>query len=317
MDDQESLLEGYRVLDLTDEKGCLCGKILGDFGADVIKIEKPEGDPSRHKGPFYKDISDPEKSLFWFAANTSKRGITLNIETPDGRRIFKELVKTADFVIESFTPGDMDVLGLGYSELERIKPDIILTSITPFGQTGPYAKYQATDLVGVAMGGLARILGDLGRPPVRMSCEPQAYFQAGVHGATGSMVAHYYREITGEGQHVDVSMQEAVQLSTMNTIEAYDLMKVNIIGMGQFLISPRPEPLGPLFLRFVVPCKDGHVVLYFFGAAAVGIHSSTALVRWANEEGMALELKDYDFTRWDGATMTQKEFDGLIKDIGK
>jgi crotonobetainyl-CoA:carnitine CoA-transferase CaiB-like acyl-CoA transferase len=317
MDDQDSLLGGCRVLDLTDEKGCLCGKILGDFGADVIKIEKPEGDPSRNRGPFYKDISDTEKSLFWFATNTSKRGITLNIEDPDGRRIFKKLVKTADFVIESFDPGYMDALGLGYSELERIKPDIIMTSITPFGQTGPYSKYQATDLVGVAMGGLARILGDLGRPPVRMSCDPQAYFQAGVHGATGLMVAHYHREITGEGQHVDVSMQEAVQLSTMNTIEAYDLMKVNIIGMGQFLISPRPEPLGPLFLRFVVPCKDGHVVLYFIGGMAVGIHSSTALIHWANEEGMALELKDYDFNQWDGSTVTQQDYDGLIKVIGE
>ncbi|MCP4683980.1 MAG: CoA transferase, partial [bacterium] len=184
---------GFRVLDLTDEKGHLCGKILGDFGADVIKIERPGGDPARNRGPFYKDIADPEKSLLWFAFNTSKKGITLDIASNDGQDIFKRLVKTADLVIESFEPGYLDRLGLGYADLEKIKPDIILTSITPFGQTGPHAHYKATDLVGVATGGLARILGDLGRAPVRMSCEPQAYCQAGVHGAVGSMVAIYHR----------------------------------------------------------------------------------------------------------------------------
>lgn len=318
MTEQESFLGGFRVLDLTDEKGHLCGKILGDFGADVIKVERPGGDSARNRGPFYKDIADPEKSLLWFAFNTSKKGITLDIESHDGQEIFKRLVKTADLVIESFEPGYLERLGLGYADLEKIKPDIILTSITPFGQTGPYAHYKATDLVGVAMGGLARILGDLGRAPVRMSCEPQAYCQAGVHGAVGSMVAIYHRALNGEGQHVDVSMQEAVELSLMNAVEVFDLMKVNLIGMGQFLISPRPEPLGMLFLRFVLPCKDGHVVLYFIGGMKVGIDSSTELIRWANEEGMALELKDYDFNQWDGSTMLQEDYDrwiALIQDF--
>lgn len=312
MNQSEGLLSGYRILDLTDEKGHLCGKVLGDFGADVIKIERPGGDPARNRGPFYKDVADPEKSLHWFAFNTSKRGITLDIESHDGREIFKRLVETADLLIESFEPGHMDRLRLGYADLQKIKPDVILTSITPFGQTGPHAHYKATDLVAVAMGGLARILGDLGRAPVRMSCEPQAYCQAGVHAAVGSMVALYHRALTGQGQHVDVSMQEAVELTLMNAIEVFDLMKVNLIGMGQFLISPRPQPLGPLFLRFVVPCKDGHVVLYFTGGMRVGIHSSNELVRWANEEGMALELKDYDFHQWDGSTMLQEDYDRYI-----
>ncbi|MBL7120103.1 MAG: CoA transferase [Dehalococcoidia bacterium] len=313
--EHRGLLSGYRVLDLTDEKGHLCGKILGDFGADVIKIEKPGGDPSRNIGPFYKDDPDPGKSLFWFASNTSKRGVTLNIEEPDGQEVLKRLVKTAGFVVESFEPGYMDNLGLGYSELEKIKPDIIVTSITPFGQTGPYSHYQATDLVGVAMGGLVRILGELGRPPVRMSCDPQAYFQASVHAATGSMVAHYHRVLTGEGQHVDVSMQQAVALSTMTTAEVYDLMKVNIVGTGQFFINPRPEPYGLLFLRFIFPCKDGHVVIYYAGGAGGLIQSSQALLDWANEEGMALELKGYDFRQWDGSTIAQDELDQQYKAI--
>jgi benzylsuccinate CoA-transferase BbsE subunit len=130
------MLSCYRLLDLTDEKGFFCGKAMGDLGADVIKIEKPGGDPSRSRGPFYRDIPDPEKSLYWFAFNANKRGITLDIETADGREIFKELVKKADVVIESFAPGYMDKLGLGYSVLSQVNPGIIMTSISGFGQEG-------------------------------------------------------------------------------------------------------------------------------------------------------------------------------------
>ena len=140
------MLEGYRALDLTDEKGFLCGKVLAELGVDVIKVEKPGGDPSRKVGPFWHDEKEPEKSLYWFAYNSSKRGITLNFETEEGKSLFRDLVKSADFVIESFAPGELDELGCGYSELCRIKKDIILTSITPFGQSGPYSKYRATDL---------------------------------------------------------------------------------------------------------------------------------------------------------------------------
>ena len=125
----EGMLTPYRVLDLTDEKGLLCGKMLGDMGADVIKIERPGGDPARSIGPFYHNEAHPEKSLFWFAMNTSKRGITLDIETADGKEIFKRLVKTADFVIESFPVGYLDKLGLGYKDLEKINPGIILVSL--------------------------------------------------------------------------------------------------------------------------------------------------------------------------------------------
>src|ERR1035437_9027894 len=124
-DNGTTMLGPYRVLDLTDEKGLLCGKILGDLGADVIKIERPGGDSARKLGPFYHDDPDPEKSLFWFALNTSKRGITLNLETADGREIFKKLIKSADFVIESFAPGYLDKLGLGYADLEKINPGVI------------------------------------------------------------------------------------------------------------------------------------------------------------------------------------------------
>ena len=141
------MLSCYRVLDLSNEKGFLCGRALGDFGADVIKIERPGGEPGRNIGPFYHDEVDPEKSLYWFAVNAGKRGITLDIETADGREILKELLKKADFLIESFRPGYMDSIGLGYDELSRLNSGLVMTSITPFGQTGPWADYQADDIV--------------------------------------------------------------------------------------------------------------------------------------------------------------------------
>src|SRR5512136_2379308 len=114
------MLEGYRALDLTDEKGFLCGKILAELGVDVIKVERPGGDAARKIGPFWHDQADPEKSLYWFAYNSSKRGITLDLEAEEGKRIFRDLVQTADFLLESFAPGDLDAIGFGYPELVKI-----------------------------------------------------------------------------------------------------------------------------------------------------------------------------------------------------
>jgi benzylsuccinate CoA-transferase BbsE subunit len=146
-------MDAYRVLDLTDDKGHFCAKILGDLGADVLKIERPGGDPARRIGPFYKDDPDPEKNLHWFAYNLNKRGITLDIEKEEGRALFKRLVQKADFVIESFPVGYLERLGLGYETLSALRTRLIMTSITPFGQTGPYKDYQGSDLIGMAMGG--------------------------------------------------------------------------------------------------------------------------------------------------------------------
>jgi len=305
----EALLGGYRVLDITNERGLLCGKILGDLGADVIKIEPPGGDQARNIAPFYKDIIHPEKSLYWFALNTSKRGITLNIETSDGREIFKRLVKTADFLIESFEPGYMDGLGLGYSVLEKINPRIIMTSITPFGSTGPYARYKASDITLGAMGGLTYLSGETDKAPCRISL-PQSYLVGGLHGAMGSMIAHYYRESCGEGQHVDVSMQQAIIYFTMNATEMWNLMKVNTQRSGLLSMVERPEPLGQLRTRWYWRCKDGYIMFFLAGGASKGyVDSSTALVELMDDEGMAGELKDYDWTNFDTYQISQEELD--------
>ena len=299
----EGILTGYRVLDVTDEKGLLCGKVLGDLGADVLKIEPPGGSAARDIGPFYKDIPDREKSLFWFFTNTSKRGITLNLETADGREIFKRLVKTAHFVIESFEPGCMAGLGLGYEDLEKINPGLVMTSITPFGQKGPYAHYKAADITLSGMGGHMRLYGERDRAPLRIG-QPQAFFLGSLHGALGSMVAHYHRELTGEGQHVDVSCQQAVVLSLMNAVEVWDVNKVNYRGGGAFSVITRSGPLGVLYHRRIWPCKDGHVCFIVGGGAALGIRISTeGVTRWASEEGFAQEIKDLDWAEYDYSTM--------------
>lgn len=312
-----SFLDSYRVIDLTDEKGHLCGKLLGDLGADVIKIEPPGGDPARSNGPFYHDIPDSEKSLYWFFANLNKRGITLDIECPDGMELFKRLAVTADFVIESFKPGYMDSLGLGYEELERIKPNIIMTSITPFGQTGPYAHYKTTDLVGISMGGMVHLYGEQDRPPNRISA-PQFYFLGSIHGAIGSMMALYHREFSGEGQYVDVSCQQATVLTLMIAVEIWDIHKVNYRGMGPGMFWPRPTPPGPLFNRRIWPCKDGHVLAMVAGGAQAGMVKSTqALVAMANREGYALELEDFEWQKVDASTVPQAEVSNREQLIGE
>ena len=139
---------------------------------DVIKIERPGGDPGRRMGPFWHDEPDGEKSLYWFAYNANKRGVTLDIETNDGKRIFTDMVKGADFVIESFEPGHMERIGLGYEALRSVKKGIILTSITPFGQTGPYRDYKAADIVLTGMSGELYSHGRF-RPAARQ-CQPAA-----------------------------------------------------------------------------------------------------------------------------------------------
>ncbi|MEE8471025.1 MAG: CoA transferase [Dehalococcoidia bacterium] len=304
----ESSLDGYRILDLADEKGVYCGKVLADLGADVIKIEPPGGDPSRSIGPFYKDIPDPEKSLFWWAYNTSKRGITLDIETADGRDIFRRLVKTADVVVESFPPAHMDRLGLGYSALCEVNPGIVVTSITPFGQTGPYKDWKAPDLVGCALSGQSFVTGDDDRPPCRIGF-PMAYLHAGNQAASGTLAALYFREVSGEGQHVDVSMQEAVMWTLMNVIQFWDLMKFNMFRGGATRMMGTPR------CRVAFPCKDGHVAFLIGGGQLASI-SMPALVGWMSEEGMlgAFEdKKDWGPKDWsekvDAWALTQEQID--------
>lgn len=301
--DRDGMLSPYRALDLTDEMGLLCGKILGDLGVDVIKVEKPGGDPARKIGPFYHDEPGPENSLLWWAYNTSKRGVTLDIETEQGQQLFKKLVKGADFVIESFPPGYMNSLGLGYPELEKINPGVIMVSISPFGQTGPYRDFKTSDIVSFAMGGRMYVTGDYDRPPVRISHHSQSYLNAAAEGAVGATLALYHREMTGEGQQVDVSVQASVAV-ILQVASLWDAVKFVPRRQQHWPFSPPPEtfanlPPDHIGLGSVWPCRDGHVI-FIFWSGEVAPRFNPALFEWMDSEGVDVAyLKDFDWEHWD------------------
>lgn len=306
----DSMLAPYRVLDLADEKALMCGKVLGCLGADVIKIERTGGDQARNIGPFYRDEVHPEKSLYWFFTNTSKRGITLDITKADGQELFRKLVKTADIVVESFDPGYMASLGLGYEDLCQVKPDIIMTSVSPFGQTGPYSHFKHSDLTTWAMGGYPYQTGVPEREPIGCYLH-QANFHGGLHAATGSLIALTHRISTGEGQHVDVSIQQAVILALMAAPEFWDVLKVVQKRAGHFWVLHRPDPPGNFTLRRVYPCKDGHLIGLLLGGTEGLIASSTTFMQWAVSEGYMQDVKDYDWRSFDAMGITQEQYDRI------
>jgi benzylsuccinate CoA-transferase BbsE subunit len=302
---EEGSLSGLRVIDLSRGGTQICGKIFADSGADVIKIEPPGGDSSGRIAPFYKDIPDPQKSLFWFAYNTNKRSVTLDIETSDGQVLFKKLVKNADFVIESFPPGYLDSLNLGYTALSKINPGIIVTSITPYGQTGPKAQYQSSDLVAWASSGGLYDTGDPDRPPVWTSF-PQTDIHAGLEACAGSLIAHWYRVQTGEGQHVDVSIQDTFIVST----DEVHLLTYEILGHIYQRRGDRKGLGGGPGGRQLYPCKDGYVA--FMLLVRGGAPNTGGLIQWMEEEGMAPDwLVNYDWPGYDMATITQEEVDRI------
>jgi len=306
------MLSHCRALDLTDDKGFLCGKTLADLGADVIKIERPGGDPSRKIGGFWKDTPDPEKSLYWFAYNSNKRGITLNIESAEGREIFIKLVKNADFVIESFPPGYMDKLGLGYSSLSEINKGIIMASITPFGREEPYRDYKDSDIVVMGMSGTLYQTGESDGPPVHISM-PQACLHAGADAAVGVMIAYHYREMTGEGQHVDVSMQQSAAWFQANAIPTWELNKKNLKRSGAFRAGMSKD----VGQRQVWPCKDGYVFFNVIGGRT-GAKSLSALVEWMEADGGATDfLLNMDWDNFDMFTVTREEMDKISGPVGE
>lgn len=254
-------LAPYRVLDLSGESAFYGGKLLGDLGADVVIVEPPGGHSGRAIGPFYKDEPHPERSLFWLTFNTSKRSITLNLETPDGQDLLRRLVASAHFLVESFPVGYLDSLGLSYRQLSAVNPALIMVSVTPFGQTGPYSHWQTSELVGQAMGGVAFICGDGERPPVQIG-GLQAYFHGGLQAAAACLIASHHRQETGEGQHIDLSLQHAMAggLGIGGPHQNWDLNHVVYHRAGI------PFDQGPVFgvgprHPVVVECADGYVAV--------------------------------------------------------
>ena len=283
------LLAPYRVLDLTDERGLLAGKILADLGADVVQIEPPGGNPARNIGPFYGDDPQPEKSLFWWAYAANKRSITLDLEQKGGQALLKKMVAEADFLVESFVPGYLDTLGLGYDLLAEINPKLVMVSITPFGQDGPYSNYQATDIVGMALGGFMYLTGDDDRAPIRISF-PHFYLHGGAAGAAAAMLAHTYRITSGQGQYVDVSCQQAVAKTLAHAPQIWDIEGAILKRMGVYR-----QTSGENRVRINWPCKDGYVNYMVQGGSVA--YSTRALLEWMKED--SFDTADLDIIDWE------------------
>ena len=300
-------LDPYRVLDLTEGGFNWCGKVLADLGADVIKVEPPGGSPTRAIAPFVDGKRGLERSLFWAAYCANKRGVIIDLDSDAGREQMLRLAGGADILIESFRPGYMGGLGLGYDDISKINPGLIYTSITPYGQTGPYAQHQAPDLVAWSMGGMQYICGDADRPPVRVSA-PQAELHAAAHAAAGTMAAFWHRQKSGEGQHVDVSMQTAVIWTLMNATPFPPLHGENLERAGAF------RSRGPLMVRQVFACRDGHVSLLMAPRTLSG------LIEWMTEEGVCpdwLHLIDWDMATARGDSGSIEEFNAIQREIEK
>lgn len=282
-------LEGLRILELADEKGQFCGKLLGDLGADVIKIEPPGGERCRHIGPFLGDIPHPERSLSFWYYNTSKRGITLNLETADGRRIFARLAATSDVILETFRPGHLAALGFDYASLHEQNARLIMCALTPFGQTGPWRDYASTDLLHMAAGGEMASCGyDAADVPNAPPIAPGGgnAWHMGCHFAyIAIMAALVYRTVSGQGQYIDASIHEACALTTEAAI-------ANYVYRGETLRrqTGRHHAAGPTN-RTQFRAKDGTYVTALI-SGGLNPRNVSNLAALMDGFGMAGDLKD-------------------------
>jgi crotonobetainyl-CoA:carnitine CoA-transferase CaiB-like acyl-CoA transferase len=282
------MLAPYRVIDLSNERGLLCGQILADLGADVIAVEPVEGSSARRCGPWAKGQPGSESSLFWWAYARNKRSVAVDFESPEGIAEIKRLSRGADFLIESSVPGEMARLGLSYEDLSRENPGLIYVSISAFGQQGPKAQWHDSDLTQMASSGHAYLTGDAERPPLRL-CVPQGHAHAGSDAAVGALIAHFERKSSGLGQHVDISIQQSTTLATMfRTLDVpleqapAERLSGGVHIVGQFVPT-----------RFAL--RDGHVVLGPAFLPSTG-HFMNRLLDFAEEEGFkdpALDGEDW------------------------
>jgi crotonobetainyl-CoA:carnitine CoA-transferase CaiB-like acyl-CoA transferase len=253
----DQALSGIRVIDLTWYiAGPYCTKLLADYGADVIKIERPgSGDPARRMGPFLNDEPHPEKSGLFLHLNTNKRGITLNLKTETGKNIFRDLVKKADILVESFSPRVMPSLGIDYKALEKINPKLVMTSISNFGQKGPYRDFKGSELIFQGFGGYMYLVGTSDREPSKKAGNVIQY-QLGSTACVATIVAFYGAQRRGYGDHVDVNgiREEITSIDGKRTMMTAYQYTGHLHGRAE-LTSPG-----------IRHCKDGYVFIVGFGS---------------------------------------------------
>lgn len=281
-------LGNLRVLELSGVIGEWCGKLMADLGADVIKIEPPGGVAERQIGPFYQDVPHPERSLHFWHYNTSKRGITLNLDTEDGRGLLRKLVTTADVLLETFQPGYLPSLGLGYEELKKINPRLVMCSLTPFGQTGPWRNYRSSDLVHMAAGGQMASTGyneeDVPEPPPIAAGGGNAWHMGSHYAYIAIMAAMCMRDTTGEGQYIDASVHSACALTTEGAMPIYMFTKQVVRRNTGRHHSVGPSP------RTQLPTKDGRYIN--FGAGRLTPNNLKVWADWMDSHGVAHDLND-------------------------
>jgi crotonobetainyl-CoA:carnitine CoA-transferase CaiB-like acyl-CoA transferase len=287
-DPQPGPLSGVRVLELADEKGQWCGKLMADLGAEVIKIEPSGGEASRTVGPFLDDIPHRERSLSFWHYNTSKRGITLNLESDDGRDLFRKLAATTDVILETFAPGHLSSLGLGYEKLAESNSRLIMCSLTPFGQNGPWRDFLSSDLLHMAAGGQMgccgydsdQVSGDIPIAPGGGNA-----WHTGSHYAYMAIVAALLRRTSsGQGQYIDASVHDACALTTEMHVNTY-------IYRGEVVqrLTGRHAAVSPS-VQSQFRCKDGKYVNA--GASRVTFRLFPVLTEWMDSHGLAGDLLD-------------------------
>ena len=213
-------LADLRILDLAGESGLFCGRMLAELGAEVIKLEPPGGDAFRSRGPWLAgEENNPEASLYHLHYNVNKKSVTINLLKPEGQILCKQMVASSDVVLETMTPGEMDSLGIGFESLQEINPQLIYTTITPFGQNGPLSQWSGNALTGAAMSGLLYLNGDMSEPPNQPAAE-QAYHMASLVATWSTLIAIRARSTKCVGSRVDISVQEAAAMATVQTANA-------------------------------------------------------------------------------------------------
>jgi crotonobetainyl-CoA:carnitine CoA-transferase CaiB-like acyl-CoA transferase len=280
----------HRVLDLTDGGAGLCGQMLADLGADVVLIEPPGGVASRMEGPYAGDVAHPDQSLAFWAVHRGKRSLVLDLTREAGRRELRALAATADVLVESQPVGWLASSGLGAEN-----PGLVTVSISAFGQSGPKSRWAATDLTATAASMALYLTGDEDRAPVVCSV-PQAFLNAGADAAVGALIALRERARSGRGQHVDVSAQASMMMTTQSMVLSHGW------GDRQLRRSGGGLRVGERRIRFVYPCKDGYVNFTFLFGNAIG-PLTARFFAWMHEEGFADEaLRDIHWPRF-GVTL--------------
>ena len=265
-------LDDIRVLDATGPIGHYAGRLLADLGADVIKIEPIEGDPARQWAPMLPNVDAPEGALQYILLNANKRGIRLDVGSESGRAVFLRLVASCDVLLDSWQPQELTALGLSQQALLEAKPDLVRTSITGWGLTGPRAEWAYADIVGLAMSGVMNLAGFPEGPPEQIA-DHQGYHSASIDAAAGTVAALLHRDATGESEFVEVSMQEALSIAQETA-----MMQADILGTdrertgGGGLMGIRMPGVG------LHEASDGHVFLLGLGTAGSGFRGLLQLM---------------------------------------